>query len=424
MNILSLAKQNEELLIYIRRKLHQIPELPKQEFKTLAFIKEKLTEFGINYIEIEDGGVLAFIGKTNGKTVLLRADIDALPMQELPNNMKEQKACPISKNNGIAHMCGHDAHTAMLLVSGKILQENMDQLDGRVILLFERGEEGSDCMKYILRYLEKENVRIDGCHALHVSPTYPAGKIAAKYGEVLAGSIGFDVVLNGKGGHGSRPDLSNSPLDCFNAICFDLNTVRMKNISPLHTMTLSIGEVHYGTNWNIIAPQLNFVGGGRYFDREGAGIILRNRLIDIVKKNAEIYGCTYTFNRLQGPSFGVVNNKECVDVARTAIDKYLGRDVLIEIEPEFASESMAMMMQRYPGVYCMLGVGNSEKGITSNPHNPMFDIDESALHFGVVSNIAYTLEFLNSDYKPEFKSFEGTGEEIYSAHRGIGFEHP
>lgn len=170
--------------------------------------------------------------------------------------------------------------------------------------------------------------------------------------------------------------------------------------------------MQYGTTWNIIAPTLNFAGDGRFFSQETTGMTVRRRFLEILEADTRLYGCTYTINTMRGPSFGIINNKECVDTAREGIRKNLGPDVLVEREPEFASESMALMMRLYPGAYCMLGVSNPELGITANPHSPMFDIDESALSTGVAAHISYAMEFLSSGCAPVFDRFNGTVEDL------------
>ena len=405
MKILTLAQENAKLVCSLRHHLHQHPELSGQEFETLQFIRTHLNEYNIPYEEIKNGGILAFLGDAGrGKTVLLRGDMDALPMQEAPNNTKTAKSCPISQVPGVAHTCGHDAHTAMLLTAGKILKQHEEEIPGRIILCFERGEEGGN-------NLEREKLQIDGCHALHVTPVIPAGKIAALYGPVTAGCFSYEITLTGKGGHGSRPDLSNNPLDCFHALYGDLQSIWMRDANPCEPATLAICKVQCGTTWNIIAPTLNFAGNGRFFDQT-TGVAVRKRFLEILEADTNLYGCTYTINSMRGPSFGILNNQECVDVARAGIEKNLGSDVLVEREPEFASESMALMMQLYPGAYCMLGVGNPEQGITANPHNPMFDIDESALVTGVAANISYAMEFLASGCTPLFERYHGTVDDL------------
>ena len=139
---------------------------------------------------------------------------------------------------------------------------------------------------------------------------------------------------------------------------------------------------------------------------------VRSRFLEILEADTKLYGCSYTINSMRGPSYGILNNKECVDVARAGICKNLGPDVLVEREPEFGSESMALMLRLYPGAYCMLGVGNPDLGITANPHSPMFDIDESALVTGVAANLSFAMEFLSSGCTPAFDHYKGTVEDL------------
>ncbi len=413
MKIFELAKEKQDMVVSLRHYLHQHPELSDQEFETLRFLRQQLDAIGVPYTEVEDGGILAFLGGVSrGMTVLLRADIDALPMQEASNNLKQPKVCPISQVPGVAHTCGHDAHTAMLLTAAKILKEHEQEIPGRIILCFERGEEGGHGLELILRHLEREKIQIDGCHALHVTPSIPAGKLVAMHGPVTAGSLAFDITLTGQGGHGSRPDLSNNPLDCFHALYSDLQSIWMRNVNPSEPATLAICKVHCGTTWNIIAPTLNFAGTGRFFSQETTGLAVRSRFLDILTANANLYGCSYTINSMRGPSFGILNNGDCVEIARAGIRKNMGADLLMEREPEFASESMALMLRLYPGAYCNLGVGNPEMGITANPHNPMFDIDESALVTGVAANISFAMEFLSSGCTPSFQQYRGTVDDL------------
>ena len=176
MKINELVAENQSLLIEMRRHIHQNPELSGIEYATLQYIKEKLQQFHIEYLEVKDGGISGFIGEKGAeKTVLLRADIDALPIQENQRNLKREKFV-VSANAGVQHACGHDAHTAMLLTAGKILQENKSEINGRVILLFERGEEGGGNIRQILEYIDEEHIKIDGAHAIHLNPGIKSGE--------------------------------------------------------------------------------------------------------------------------------------------------------------------------------------------------------------------------------------------------------
>ena len=211
MDILKESLALSDYTTSIRRHLHENPELSGLEFNTIKLICGELEKMGIEYVNVPDGGVLATIdGDRSGKTVLLRADCDALPIQELPDNAKKAKRV-VSRCDGVAHMCGHDGHTAMLLSAAKVLNANRDRIKGRVYLMFERGEEGSGNLYYLMQYIQQNKLRIDATFAEHTDVLLNAGEISCQPGPMHAGAVGYQVTLTGKGGHGSRPDRSNNP---------------------------------------------------------------------------------------------------------------------------------------------------------------------------------------------------------------------
>ena len=270
-------KKAEDLFDYIvdiRRKIHSNPELSSQEYQTVELVKKELKKSNIDHVEVENGGVLGFIsGKKQSldvKTIILRADLDALPIDEAEKNSKNKRSV-ISKNQGVMHACGHDGHTAMLLAVGKILQANKDDFAGRVILCFERGEETGKNYKYIMAYLGKKNIDIDTSYAIHLAPDYDSGVMAIKSGGINAGSMVFDITIKGQSGHGSRPYMSINPLDCFVDIYNELKSLRMNKFSPFEPMTYSIGVVKMGSQFNQIPDKLRFKGSVRFFDRKEVG---------------------------------------------------------------------------------------------------------------------------------------------------------
>ncbi|MBQ1255112.1 MAG: amidohydrolase, partial [Clostridia bacterium] len=216
MKNIELAKQYEDYIIGLRRHFHEHPELTGKEFQTLLKVSSELEAMGIPYVEIPEGGILATLtGHTdNGKAVLLRADLDALAIWEPEENLNQKRVCK-SQTPGVMHACGHDGHIAMLLGAAKLLQEQKDTFKGTVYLCFERGEEGGGNVRYILEYLEREQVHIDSVYAAHLYAEMESGKIAINDGAMMACNMAFHVTIRGKGGHGSRPDLSNNPIDAF-----------------------------------------------------------------------------------------------------------------------------------------------------------------------------------------------------------------
>ena len=325
MEIFEEAKKNFDYMVRIRRQMHEHPEVTGQECETLKMIHKELDALGIEHVEVEDGGIIGQIhGGKPGKTVLLRADMDALPIEENPRNLTKEKVC-VSKNKGVSHACGHDAHTAMLLAEAKILNEHRDELNGNVVLCFERGEEGGGQIKNLLPYaVNVMGLKIDTCMATHVKWDVPVGTISAEPGAVFSGAYGFVIKLHGLAGHGSRPDLAHSVLDCFVNIYNHMNTLRMKYVSPTDVLTFSVGIVNCGTARNIVPDELTFGGSVRTFNVAGAGTPFMEHFMETVKKECELCQCTYEIVYMRDPLFECYNNPTCSKIARDAVKKYIG----------------------------------------------------------------------------------------------------
>ena len=412
MDILALAKQQQEDIVKNRRYLHEHPELSQHEEETVAFVCKKLEEYGVSYINVPKGGVLGFIGgDENSKTVMLRADMDALPVQENPNNLKGPKSC-VSKVPGAAHVCGHDSHTAMLLAAAKILQEHKDEIDGRVMLFFERAEEAGGNILYLLRYIYEHKIRVDGVFGLHVKGNLDAGKISLQSGGVNAGGFGFEVSIHGKGGHGSAPDKCNSPIDCFAALYHAFMSIPVKYVSAKEMLSFNFGKVQSGSKRNIIPDQLDFAGGMRFFDHavgvKGKEIFLR--LLDGVCKT---YECTYEVTNSVGPTLPLVNNPQCVDIGLAAFAKDIGQERLTDMEREVGSESFSAAQRIYPGAYAFLGIRNEALGIGAPNHSAEFDIDESVLYLGTAMHISYALAFLQNTQEIHHEPYPGSPDDLY-----------
>lgn len=397
MDILKEAGKRFEYMTGIRRHLHENPELSGQETNTLEYIRGELTRMGIPYTDVNNGGILGFIeGKQPGKTLLLRADMDALPIAENPQNLAGPKAC-VSHVSGVSHACGHDCHTAMLLAEADILNSHREEFFGRVILCFEQGEEGTGNMKYILRYLEETNpIRIDGCYGAHVRWDMDTGTISAEPGPVMAGAYGFEVRIIGVGGHGSRPDLAVSPISCFHAIYGALESLRMREISPYAGLSFSIGKLISGSVMNVIPEDLVFAGTIRTFQVEEAGEVFIREFKRILECETELYHCRYEIIRLNKPLYEVYNNEDCSRIAKRAVKRCLGEEPLVCAQPWMASESMNMLLKLYPGVLAFVGIRNEKLGSGANHHTPEFDVDERGLISGTAAAVAFAIEFLEN----------------------------
>ena len=414
-----IAAQGRELAPYaveLRRHFHRHPEPTSREFETVKFICGQLSELGIPYHRIPDGGILAEIKcadweDASAPHVLLRADCDALTMEESETVAGVPRVCR-SENPGVAHMCGHDSHMAMLLGAAKLLS-GMDrsQLKGVIYLLFERGEEGGNCIYYVMKYIQEHGIRIDTCFAMHVDPQTEVGTFALKSGPDRAGSVMFEVELIGKGGHGSRPDLANNPIDCFVAIANALKDVRMRHIAPDRIITVNIGSVRSGSKRNIVPESLKFNGTARLFDVE-TGKLFKERLHSIIEGMAALYGCRAVYQEFSGPSLSVNNDPTATQLARDALTELFGADAVKEADIDMTAESFSTLSTYYPSVMARLGVWDKTRGEAAGLHKPEFDLDERALPYGIAAYAAYALRYLAQHPSFQFTPFRGDADAL------------
>ena len=405
MDLLNKCREEMEYAVAVRRHLHENPEPAAYELQTVRFILDELEKCGIEAVNIPDGGVLGFIrGALPGKTVMLRADCDALKMTEAPDNGVAPKAC-VSKIPGVAHCCGHDLHTAMLLTAAKVLAEKRDDIKGTVILMFERGEEGGGNIYYIHKYLQEQGIRVDACFAQHNDPLLPVGKVAISPGPRFAGSFKFQVKLTGKGGHGSRPDLGINPIDCFLAIATQFKDLRMRMIAPDTLFTASINMVNAGTAHNIIPDTLPFGGTVRTYDFQ-AGVRFREKFKEIIEKNCQIFDCGCEFLAWKGPIFPVINQDEAGRFAKAATIAAIGAECVVDTTPDMASESFGITSAFYPSAMAAIGACNAAEGKNHPLHSPLYDPDEEALVYGSAYYAACVLGFADADISFQFEPFE------------------
>ncbi|MBO7739673.1 MAG: amidohydrolase [Oscillospiraceae bacterium] len=399
MKNIEIAAKHEDYIINMRRYFHENPELSDHEHNTVKTIAAELDSMGIDYVIVEKGGILATVkGATdNGKAVLLRADIDALPVQETPDNLKVGGRTCISKVDGVMHACGHDGHIAMLLGAAKILSEKKIELAGTVYLCFERGEEAVGNVGYIFAYIEKQGIKIDTVYGTHLLATAPSGYMVINDTNMMAGAMAFDITIDGRGGHGSRPDQAVNPIDAFWAIYGGMLSLRVQKIDPYKTLTYSVGKVNAGNAGNIIPQTANFSGSMRTFDQEGAGMTFYNELRNLIDRTCEAYGCRPIYNFYTKPGLPIVNDPELAQFARKVIGAEIGTDIVGEGEPWMASDSYSQYLKQWPGVYAFLGMENAEKGIGAAHHNQAFDVDESVLKLGSAAAATYAIEYLRTD---------------------------
>ena len=391
----------EAQMIADRRWLHENPELSGKETGTIDYIVKALEELQLGIHIVPSGGVIGVLNeKAEGPCVLLRADVDALPISESGENLAQTKCC-VSKNPGVMHACGHDAHTAMLLGAARALAARRESVPGCVLLVFERGEEigGKGFLENLLPYID-EHFNVGACYATHVRWDIPTGKIAVPEGVAMGGAFGFDVTIYGKGGHGSRPDLANSPIDCFCAIHQQLNALRMRVVEPDQVLTYSLGLVHSGEQSNIIPDSLRFAGTVRTYDTAKSAERFAAETRRIIDNTCTAHGCTPTYTHFSRPLYETRNSAQAAVRARQVIAKNVGEGVVAACQPWMASESMSAYLRLWPGVLTFTGIKNEALGSGANHHTPQFDVDEAALLPSAAAACAFALDYLSE--RPDF----------------------
>lgn len=403
MDIIKYVTAEKDNLISWCRHFHEYPEGSQHEFKTMDYIDALLKEWGIPTVRVPHGGIIGTIdsGKP-GYTVLMRADMDALPIQEDPINLKKHKIC-VSKNDGFSHACGHDGHMSMLLTEAKILAAHKDEWEGKILVVFEEAEEfGERGIGYLMRYITEHNIHVDACYGTHVRWDIPVGKMAVLDQGVMAGTFFFRVKIHGKSGHGSRPDLSVSPVDAFLSFSNALQSFRMRSVDPTHCLTYSFGSIQAGHEPNIIPEELMFAGTCRFFTNED-GTLFREKFHQLLDNECANFGCTSEM--VEEQCFPVTfNDSTCAALARKGIEEQVGKDVLVNVEPWMASETYSIYIAMYPGILAFTGIKDDEVGSGANHHTPKFDIGEKGLVTGVESALAYVLTMLKE--KPDLSHFK------------------
>ena len=336
-----------DFVIDVYRQLHKIPEVGGEEQETSQWLGEQLNQLGIPYKVVGKYGIVGVMDSgTAGKTLLLRADIDGLPMAEAEDNRLQKKKV-ISQHAGKAHMCGHDSHAAMLLTALKMLKEEKRQFKGKIVFCFEPGEENGYGFPFILE--ELKSYPIDNAWAIHVEPNIETGKLSVRGGEVMAAPISFDIRIQGKGAHASTPHLATDPITCMATMVMELSSVVQKEIDARYRAVLSIGKAVAGDAGNIIPETAQVVGTIRYFDKR-IGSQLKSALERIVGGISHAHNCSASI-RYQGEHIvPVINDQYCADIACQMVKDVFGENALIDYPAKMGSDGMGVFMEKYPGV--------------------------------------------------------------------------
>ncbi|WP_246358916.1 amidohydrolase [Paenibacillus phytorum] len=384
-NLVHLVKND---VVKWRRFLHQNPELSFHEEKTSQFVYDTLQSFGgLEVSRPTRTSVMArLIGKQPGKILAIRADIDALPIQE------ENKFDFVSKTPGAMHACGHDGHTAMLLGTARILAGLKEQIIGEVRFLFQHGEEthpGGAGEMVSAGVMED----VDYVIAVHLLPQIEVGKIGIIYGPMTASSDGFNLTIHGKGGHAALPHQTIDSIAVAAQVVTNLQHIVSRCNDPLDSTVISITQFTGGTEFCVIPSSVQVVGWIHTLNpefRKGLPALLEK----VIKGITEAHSATYAFQYVPGYDI-VINDEQVTKVIEETVCEVLGEEALERRRPIMAGDDFSAFQQKAPGTYFWVGAGNQQKGITNPLHHPQFTIDEDALENGVKMFVHSTFKLLS-----------------------------
>jgi amidohydrolase len=390
LNILPEVERIADEIITNRRDIHKHPELAFNEHRTANLVFAKLKAMGISAEQgIGKTGVVGEItGGQKGPTVALRADMDALPMQETHD--VEYK----SVNDGVMHACGHDGHTAMLLGAAKVLSQKRDSLKGNVRLIFQPAEEGEGGARYMIS---------DGClkevreiYGIHLWNYQTLGEIGVKPGPILAAADEFSILIKGKGGHGAAPQGTVDAVVVAAYLVTALQTIVSRNIDPLENGVVSVGKIMGGSNFNIIADSATLTGTARAYTEENRQLIKR-RLLEVCQGIGTTYGARIQLEYRDGYP-PTINDETCYIKLRAAAEKIVGQNHAGKPYMSMGGEDFSYYAQKIPACFFFVGSAPADRPLLSVPHHcSHFDIDERALLVGTSVLVQLIDDLLISD---------------------------
>lgn len=385
-NIFDKAKSVEEYIINFRRDLHENPELSGQEFKTQEKIMKELDKLGIPYKKAGNTSLIATLkGAKPGKTVALRGDIDALPIIE------QSGVEFVSKNSGVMHACGHDAHASMLLGAAKILSEMKDEIPGEVRFFFQEAEETFSGAKKIIEAGGMDGV--DACLGMHGMRELETGYVNIQPGYRMAGCDTIYVKFEGVSGHGSVPHLAKDTIHPACTFALDLQGIVTKNINAQEPIVISVGKFVGGTKANIVAKYTEIDISMRYFNPE-----VREIAHEAIKRHAKAIADAYELKadvRIEESALSLYNDDELAALADKSATKVFGEGKNTTLPKYMGSEDMPYYFKHAKGVYAFMGYRNEEKESIYFPHHEKFRIDEDYMKYGTALHVQFALDFLN-----------------------------
>ncbi|MCL6605054.1 MAG: amidohydrolase [Paenibacillus sp.] len=386
MSLLDAGRQIEADLIAFRRDLHRNPELSFQESETAAKVADSLKALGLSFRTGVGGyGIIADVyGGNPGRIIALRADMDALPIQE-DTGLEYASSRP-----GVMHACGHDAHTAILIGAARLLAGR--KFVGTVRLLFQSAEEINAGAKAMIEEGALDGV--DEIYGLHNLPTLAAGEAATGSSAQMGSVDRLEITLEGKGGHGAIPDQSIDPIVCASAIIMSLQTAVSREISPFNPVVITIGSIHAGEANNVIPHSVELTGTVRTFNPDVQRSI-PDMILRLVERTAEAYRCKALVQYI--PQVPVlVNDKRCVQHVEAVIDRMIGRPRRITANPTLAGEDFSLYLEKVPGCFFWLGSGpNTNAQLAYGLHHPKFNLNEDCIPLGASILAGIALERLH-----------------------------
>ncbi len=390
MDILAAAKALAPDVVADRREIHRHPELMYEVHGTAALVARRLEELGIETRKgVGETGVVGLLrGAQPGKTVLLRADMDALPIDE------KNKHDYCSQNPGVMHACGHDGHTAMLLGVARLLNDMRSEIRGSVKFMFQPAEEGGAGALKMIEQGVLEDPNVDGAFALHVDALHYAGEVALRSGPTMAAADRFTITVRGKGGHAARPHLAVDPVVVAAHIVTAIQTIVSREVDPTDQAVITVGSLTSGTAFNVIPDDATINGTVRTYNPE-----LRRQ---IEKRLGELAfgiaaGMRATAETQYFPGYPpLVNHEVGIAFVRDAVSEAIGPQAVVEKEQVMGAEDFSYVLQRVPGAMFHLGVRDRAWAEPRPIHSSSFDMDEHALPIGVAAMAATALRFLNS----------------------------
>ena len=364
-------------IVSVRRALHKKPELGFEEHETAAFIAASLGRLELEVkTAVAKTGVVGLLRAANPtrKPVLLRADMDALPIDEVPGRPYG------SETPGRMHACGHDGHMAMLLGAATVLAGLRDRLTRDVVFCFQPGEEGFGGADAMIKEGVLSDYGVAEVYGLHLWSLFPVGTIQVRPGPTMAAQDEFSASIMGKGGHGAMPHEAIDPIVAAAQAIVALQSVVARSIDPIQPAVVTVGSLHAGSAPNVIPESAAMRGTLRSFD-EGVRETLRQRVREVLEGSAAAAGCRLEYTLAPGYP-PVVNDKNAVEQVRRHAAAVVGEANVIEPAPLAAAEDFAYFLQQRPGAFIFIGAGNKARGIVAPHHAATFDIDESALAIG------------------------------------------